>query len=458
MSERIGKYYYRFICACLLSLLATGIFAFFWYDFIEEHNQTGHLLGYGNLIMAIGLYLILFVIVGKWLRAFKIGVERISKIVASVVLSLVVTDFLEVFISMAITGQFRFGLKFLLVYSLMLLIQIIILSILSILMVKLYRAIIPPLKVLEIIGENENLLAKKMSGIKNKYQIVETLSADTDIQILIDKISECEAVLINDVPAKTQNDIVKKCFELNKRTYIVPKISDIIIKSSDGLNVVDTPLYLCRNFQIRPWQRFVKRLVDIFFGGIALIVLSPVFLITAIAIKLEDHGPVFFKQERVTLNEKRFMILKFRSMIVDAEKDGRPHPAGEKDDRITKVGRVIRACRIDELPQLINILKGEMSIVGPRPERWEHVEKYTEEIPEFSFRHKVKGGLTGYAQVYGKYNTSALDKLKLDLEYITNYSLLLDFQIVFETVKILFQKESTEGFSENNIKKMHDGQ
>ena len=135
-------------------------------------------------------------------------------------------------------------------------------------------------------------------------------------------------------------------------------------------------------------------------------------------------------------------------MRVDAEKDGRPHPATEEDDRITKVGKIIRACRIDELPQLFNILKGDMSIVGPRPERVEHVERYTDMIPEFTFREKMKGGLTGYAQVYGKYNTTALDKLKLDLIYITNYSLLLDVQIIFETVKILFQKESTEGFSE----------
>ena len=150
------------------------------------------------------------------------------------------------------------------------------------------------------------------------------------------------------------------------------------------------------------------------------------------------------------------MILKFRSMIVDAEKDGRPHPAGEKDDRITKVGNIIRACRVDELPQLFNIFAGDMSIVGPRPERYEHVIKYTQDIPEFKFREKVKGGLTGYAQVYGKYNTSALDKLKLDLTYIANYSVLLDFQIIFETIKILFQKESTEGFDSERAKEMHD--
>ena len=148
------------------------------------------------------------------------------------------------------------------------------------------------------------------------------------------------------------------------------------------------------------------------------------------------------------------MILKFRSMIVDAEKDGRPHPAGEEDDRITKVGKIIRATRVDELPQIINILLGDMSIVGPRPERVEHVEKYSEDIPEFVFRTKVKGGLTGYAQVYGKYNTSALDKLKMDMIYIENYSLLLDIQIIFETIRVIFQKDSTEGFSEEQQEEM----
>ena len=203
-------------------------------------------------------------------------------------------------------------------------------------------------------------------------------------------------------------------------------------------------------------QAAVKRFFDILLSGLALLLLSPVLLITALAIKLNDGGPVFYKQERCTIGGNHFMILKFRSMIVDAEKDGKSHPAGENDDRITKVGHVIRACRIDELPQLINILKGEMSIVGPRPERVEHVEKYTADIPEFRFRMKVKGGLTGYAQVYGKYNTTALDKLKLDLYYIMNYSLLLDVQIIFETVKILFQKESTEGFSEERVAKIQE--
>jgi lipopolysaccharide/colanic/teichoic acid biosynthesis glycosyltransferase len=174
-------------------------------------------------------------------------------------------------------------------------------------------------------------------------------------------------------------------------------------------------------------------------------VLSPLLIGVSLAIKIEDGGPIFYKQKRVTRNGKRFDILKFRSMIVDAEKNG-VTPATDHDPRITKVGKFIRAYRIDELPQLLNILKGEMSIVGPRPERVEHVEKYTKYVPEFVYREKVKGGLTGYAQVFGKYNTTALDKLKFDLMYIEDYSLFLDFKIILMTIRILFEKESTEGF------------
>ena len=200
-------------------------------------------------------------------------------------------------------------------------------------------------------------------------------------------------------------------------------------------------------------QRIMKRAMDIVLCSIAMIVAAPIMLIVAIAIKLEDGGPVFFKQERVTIDGKRFDILKFRSMIVDAEKFGEVIPATDHDPRITKVGNVIRATRIDELPQIINILKGEMSIVGPRPERVEHVEKYQEEIPEFVYRTKVKGGLTCYAQIYGKYNTSPYDKLRLDLTYIEEYSILLDIKLILMTLQIMLRKESTEGFKTDNDSK-----
>ena len=238
--------------------------------------------------------------------------------------------------------------------------------------------------------------------------------------------------------------------------YFTPKISDIIVKGTEEINLFDSPLFLCKNIGLTIGQRVFKRIFDILLSLVGLIITSPFMLVAAICIKIYDGGPVFFKQERCTYGGKVFWIYKFRSMIVDAEKDGKSKPATDDDDRITPVGRFIRKTRIDELPQLLNIFKGDMSIVGPRPERIEHIEKYGKEIPEFTYRLKVKGGLTGYAQVYGKYNTTALDKLKMDLLYIVNYSILVDFQILFETVKIIFQKESTEGFTEEQKQKLEN--
>ena len=189
---------------------------------------------------------------------------------------------------------------------------------------------------------------------------------------------------------------------------------------------------------------FVKRAMDIVISFVGIILASPFMLIIALAIKLYDHGPVFYKQKRQTMGGREFDILKFRSMIVDSEQHG-ARLAKEHDDRITPVGKVIRRLHFDELPQLFNILKGDMAFVGPRPERKEITEEYTKEIPEFPFRLKVKAGLTGYAQVYGQYNTVPYDKLKLDLTYITNYSIWLDIKLIILTVKILFQKEKSEG-------------
>ena len=452
-----GRYIFRGICALIITAVATSSFLWVWINSIKTiENRTGYLLGKGNLAMSAIIYIMMLVIFGRFFHAFSIGVERIAKQVVSVALTLFVTDLAEVLVSSTIQNNYRFMLEYAWRYLLLALAQSVVLGIFVIIVNFLYRKIIPPLKITLIYGDHPNNIEDKLACLPHKYQVVKRVKFDDPGVDLEKVINESSSVLINDVPSQIENKIIKLCFDKDVRTYVVPKIADIILKCSDSINVIDTPLYLSRNFGMSFGQRFAKRAMDIILSGLALIVFSPIFLITALAIKIEDHGPVFFKQERVTKDGKHFMILKFRSMIVDAEKDGRPHPAGEKDDRITKVGNIIRACRVDELPQLFNIFAGDMSIVGPRPERYEHVIKYTQDIPEFKFREKVKGGLTGYAQVYGKYNTSALDKLKLDLTYIANYSVLLDFQIIFETIKILFQKESTEGFDSERAKEMHD--
>ncbi len=459
-SRRNAKYFYRYCCAGILTLVSSLSFFYVWkVRFVPTHNLTGFLLGWGNLGMSLGIYVFLYLFIGNWLRAFKIGVDRKSNIFASQALTVFVTDFAEIFVSCAVTGQFRFFPDLLRMYFFLFLGQAIINCLISIPMVDIYRKVFPPLQIIEVYGDaRRNDLDIRMNALRYKYLVTERISIDEGEDAIREKIKGYDAVLLNDIHAHKRNRLVKMCFETNKRVYYLPKISDVLIRNSEELNLIDAPLFMNRNNGLGIRQRVFKRTFDIVASLCGIIVFSPFMLITAVAIFLEDHGPVLFKQERVTYGGKRFMILKFRSMIVDAEKDGRPHPAGEHDDRITKVGRVIRAIRFDELPQLFNILIGDMSVVGPRPERWEHVEKYSEEIPEFVLRHKVKGGLTGYAQVYGKYNTSALDKLKLDLLYITNYSFKLDIEIIFETIKILFDRGSTEGFSQEAGQKIHDAE
>lgn len=312
----------------------------------------------------------------------------------------------------------------------------------------------PPEKLLIVYGSHlATEIVYKMSQMDERYMITESANVDEGFDELTQRIDKFESVIICDVPARMRNDLLKYCYQQNKTIYVIPKISDVVIRSAKDITYFDSPILRCSSDGLTVEQGAIKRLVDVVFSFIALVVLSPLFLIISLAIKLYDGGPVFYKQKRCTKDLQTFDILKFRSMIVDAEKDG-PQPAVDNDSRITPVGKVIRALRVDELPQILNILKGDMSIVGPRPERIEHVEKYSEQIPEFVCRYKVKGGLTGYAQVYGKYNTSAYNKLKMDLIYIQNYSLAMDFKLMLMTVKILFKKESTEGF-DNKRKKVN---
>lgn len=258
-------------------------------------------------------------------------------------------------------------------------------------------------------------------------------------------LGEYGAVVLWDIPVSDRNYLLKFCYSRSIRVYMMPKISDVLVKGADQLHLFDTPIYLTREYALKVEQRVAKRLIDLICSVLLLVITSPFMVITAIAIKVHDGGPVFYKQIRCTMGRREFYILKFRSMKVDAEKDGVARLATKNDERITPVGKFIRATRIDELPQLLNILKGEMSFIGPRPERPEIIDQYMEEMPEFAFRMKVKAGLAGYAQVYGKYNTTPYDKLKLDLTYIEQYSVWLDLKLMLLTLKILIKPESTEG-------------
>ena len=311
---------------------------------------------------------------------------------------------------------------------------------------KLYFKLYPPHDMLLVFGSESALSLKfKMDSRKEKYRVTGVISAQTGLDRILEEAAKYDAVILNDVPAALRNDILKFCYRYRIRVYLAPDLTDIMIQGAKNNTLFDTPLLTVKGTGLSPAQRVVKRTMDIVLCSLAMVAAAPVMLVVAAAIRLEDGGPVFYKQDRLTRGGREFQILKFRSMIVDAEKYAGAVLASGDDPRITKVGKVIRATRLDELPQLLNILKGDMSIVGPRPERKCLADEITKEVPEFPYRLKVRGGLTGYAQIFGKYNTSAYDKLRLDLIYIENYSLLLDIKLIILTLRIIFSKDSTEG-------------
>lgn len=316
---------------------------------------------------------------------------------------------------------------------------------------RVYRRVFPPRDLLLIHGKRpiEDIL-QKFASRPDKYNITQCLPVDQGTEEIEKAILEAKkAVVLWDIPTVDRNELLKFCYSRSIRVYMMPKIPDVLIKGSDQLHLFDTPIMLTREYSLRIEQRIAKRGIDLICSLLLLILSSPVWLLTAVAIKLYDGGPVLYRQIRCTQGGREFGILKFRSMRVDAEKDGVARLASKNDSRITPIGKFIRAVRIDELPQLINILKGDMSFIGPRPERPEIIAQYMEDMPEFALRMKVKAGLAGYAQVYGKYNTTPYDKLKLDLSYIETYSLWLDIKLMLLTLKILFKPESTEGIEAN---------
>ena len=442
MSPRFLDYKKAILSAIsAVNLLAmVGIFAFTWFRFYLYQIGAPFYYRYGNwlffFIYGISLYAITSVLGG-----YRIGRLRCSEIIYSNFLSLALANVFTFFI-MALIARFWLPAGPILIMTLVEYAVVVIWSLFS---SRLYHSIYPPRRMLLVSGSNTSEhLIDKMNKRPDKYEIRECIDADTEIHLLRQKIDEC------DVGAQMQELLINYCFRVNKRFYLVPTIEHIIIANASKVHLFDTPLLLCRNQGLQPEQRFAKRALDLFVSSLGILVMSPFMLIIALCIYAYDRGPVLFKQERLTLGGKVFTLYKFRSMVVDAEKDGIARLASKNDARITPIGKIIRAIRFDELPQLFNIFKGDMSLVGPRPERPEIAEEYASTLPNFSYRLKTKAGLTGYAQVMGKYNTTPQDKLLLDLMYIENYSFLLDIRILLMTVKIFLMPDSTEGVDESN--------
>lgn len=432
-----------FLASVLIIAIQTGVFAYAWFHAYHVKEIIGRRYGYWGHWALIVIYAFLVIVISKLFSAFKVGYQRVLDVVLSQIFSVLLVNGIA-YLQLALIGRWTFLQHvgpMLWVTGINLAAVVIWVFFMRILYVRIY----PPHAILLIYGNlSPRSLLKKMAGRKDKYTIAGTISLDNGIEKIKQEIVKYEAVMIGDIPSHERNVFLKFCFENNIRCYCQPKISDIMIMSSEKIHMFDTPLLLFRNCGLTVEKHIIKRIFDIVCALLMLVILSPILLLIAVLVKVYDGGPVFYKQERLTSDGQVFLIYKFRSMCVDSEKHG-ARLAMKGDSRVTPVGKVIRNIHFDELPQLINILKGDMSLVGPRPERPEIAAEYAKAIPEFPYRLKVKAGLTGYAQVYGKYNTTPYDKLKLDLTYIENYSFWLDLHLIATTVKILFQKENTEG-------------
>ncbi|NLK70039.1 MAG: sugar transferase [Clostridiales bacterium] len=419
-----------FFSAIIILTLTTATFGYVWYnyyagDIILPFYRKGNWL-------LVAIYTILTLLFFKVYGGFKIGYFKKADMIYSQSLAIVCVNAVS-YLQISLIGRHFMNLMPMLMMTML---DIAIIISWTLIMTALHLRIYPPRNLIIVYGSRqaENLVSK-MSNRIDKYIISASIKEEEGLEAIKERITDYDGVIICDISPDLRNDILKFCFENSIRTYISPKISDIMLRGAEEINLFDTPLLLNRNYGLTFEQRLFKRILDIALSVVGFIVALPIMLIVALAIKLYDGGPVFYKQKRLTINGKEFYVYKFRSMIIDAEKDGVARLACDDDDRITPVGAFIRKVRLDELPQIINIIKGDMSVVGPRPERPELTEQYKKDMPEFEFRLKVKAGLTGYAQVVGVYDTTPYDKLKMDLMYIQNYSLLLDLRIILMTLK-----------------------
>ena len=430
----------KFMSSAAIVAMEAGIYGFVWVTYYNRLLEFPFWRR-GNWLM-IAVYAVLLIFFEQMYGGFKVGFYKKWNVIYSQILALVIVNVIT-YLQIALIDKRFHSLTLM---GGILVTEIIVAVIWAFAFQFIYSRLFPRRHMLLVYGERPIFhLMQKISTREDKYQICNIIHYEEGVDEIMRLADQYDAIIIGDIPAHERNQLLKRCFGQGIRTYTVPKSSDIINRSSDDLNLFDTPLLLSRNEDLKIEQLFAKRMMDVVCSFLGLLISSPFFLIIAFLIKATDRGPVFYKQIRLTRNGKEFEIYKFRTMIQDAEKDGHARLASEHDDRILPVGRFLRATRLDELPQLINVLKGEMSMVGPRPERPELAAEIEKELPEFPYRLKVKAGLTGYAQIYGKYNTTAYDKLKLDLTYIRNYSFFLDLKLMIMTPKIMLMKESTEG-------------
>lgn len=424
-------------------VLVTIPFALCWYMFFAD-SILHPFFNKGNWVV-IALFVVFYVTLARVYDAFTISFHKFGELVYSQCLAVLVADGVMFMILWLLNHKFPNIIPCLVT----LLGQVVLVFLWAWGAQKWYYHVFPPAKTAVVYERSQDVTAMIQAyGLGKKFDIQMTKQV-SECMADLEMLNDYEAVFLYGVQSHERNLILKHCVMRNISVYFLPRIGDIILGGAQRIHMFHVPVFRVDRWNPHPEYKLIKRLFDVLLSVLILVISSPVMLVTALIIKATDGGPVFYKQDRLTKDGKVFRLIKFRSMRVDAEKDGVARlSTGDKDDRITPIGRIIRKVRIDELPQLLNILAGSMSIVGPRPERPEIAAQYEQTLPEFCLRLQVKAGLTGYAQVFGKYNTTPYDKLQMDLMYIANPSFVEDMKIMLATVKILFQPESTDGVAE----------
>lgn len=415
--------------------------------FIIVHGKEN--IGLTRLSRTMGTTVFVFVIVGLLLLSvygsFDVGRRKSKPIIYSLSLAVACTDvvaYLQVMIMRANTDIHEFRLRGFELLILTIIIQIAIIIVFTYTGNALFFAIHEPEKCCIITSCQESLdvIAYAVCRFRKQYKITSIVDYRcSDIEPYIEK---AETVFIYDIPAERRLMIMRLCYKHKVNVYFNPYLEDIMEVNAKHYVLDDVYLFNKNNKTLTMEQRILKRLLDIGLSLLLGILTSPLWICGAIAVKLYDGGPVFFKQKRATIHGRVFDVYKLRTMKTNVEN----YSAKKDDDRITKPGKILRRTRIDELPQLFNVLKGDMTFVGPRPEMLENVQSYTEELPEFRYRLRVKAGLTGYAQISGKYNTTPRDKLIMDMMYIEQFSILRDIQLIMQTAVVLLKSDSTEAF------------
>lgn len=434
----------------LLAVLCMTLpFAACWYGYYTFHVAMP--LEWSGKLVVVLLYAALYIALGNVYEAFQISSQKIASIVFSQMLAAMIADGLIYLLICLLAKRFCSLIPGIAAIAG----QLVVSALWAFCAQKWYYKTFPPLATAIVYDMRPGIEEMiREDNLEKKYNVKITLDIQKCLKNM-EVLRQMDVVFLGGIHSHERNKILKYCVEHDIDVFVLPRVGDLMMDAARPTHMFHLSVLKVGRSMASPEYLFVKRAMDIVLSLIALLITSPFFLVISAAIKATDGGPVFYKQCRLTKDGRRFDIIKFRSMKVDAEKDGVARlSTGETDDRITPVGRVIRKFRLDELPQLINILKGDLSICGPRPERPEIAAQYCETLPEFALRLQVKAGLTGYAQVYGKYNTSPYDKLQMDLMYIAHQGILEDLKLMLATVKVLFIPESTEGITEGETTAM----